>query len=288
MPADFFREEQIDFNVAYQKRCCSLYDFYNMLSKDSPGFVSKETRRTKKEYPRSSEAVKSTRHESPVTQDSAKRRVNPSFNPFVHATQPQRQDVQPQRQEAQPQRQDVQPQRQEAQPQRQDVVPFRSTNPSNLDREQRESAEKAEVRRRAPRRNAPIPSDGDDTNTDNETSHLFEDKLSTAEKSRILKLKTEIKRIKSGVYTPSYLKDRERAIKNAESSRSVGGLGPEYLSGVTYPWYSDRGQAPIHYDVHQVELLQSTIDKILENNASMCQLEYTANKQHGPSGQARS
>jgi hypothetical protein len=275
MPADFFREEQIDFNVAYQKRCCSLYDFYNMLSKDSPGFVSRETRRAKKEYPRSSEAVKSTRHESPVTQDSAKRRVNPSFNPFVHAT-------------TQPQRQDVQPQRQEAQPQRQDVVPFRSTNPSDLDREQRESAEKAEVRRRAPRRNAPIPSDGDETNTDNETSHLFEDKLSTAEKSRILRLKTEIKRIKSSIYTPAYLKERERAIKNAESSRSVGGLGPEYLTGVTYPWYSDRGQAPIHYDVHQVELLQSTIDKILENNAVMCQLEYTANKKHGPSGQARS
>ena len=82
--------------------------------------------------------------------------MNPSFNPFVHAS---------------------------AQPQRQDVVTFRSTNPSSLDREQRESAEKAEVQRSAPRKNAPIPSDGDETNTDNETSHLFEDKLSTAEKS---------------------------------------------------------------------------------------------------------
>ncbi len=33
MPADFFREEQLDFNVAYHKRCCSVYDFYNMLSR---------------------------------------------------------------------------------------------------------------------------------------------------------------------------------------------------------------------------------------------------------------
>jgi hypothetical protein len=275
MPADFFREEQLDFNVAYRKRCCSLYDFYNKLSKDTPGYVDRRITRHTKASPLANNTIKSTRHESSVTQDSAKRRVNPSYNPFVYAG-------------AQPQRKDVQPQWQNAQPQRQDVIPFRSTNPSDLDREQRESAEKAEVRRRAPRKNAPIPEDGDETNTDNETSHLFQDKLSTAEKSRILKLKTEIKRIKSRIYTPVYLKDRERAINNAESSRSAGGLGPEYLTGVTYPWYSDRGQAPIHYDVHQVELLQSAIDKILDNNAIMCQLEYTANKKHGPSGQARS
>jgi hypothetical protein len=281
MPADFFREEQLDFNVAYDKRCCSLHDFYNMLSKDSPGFVRKGIRRAEMERTQSSEAVKSSRHESPVTQDSATRRLNPSFNPFVHA------HTQPQRQEDQPQRQEDQPQRQEAQPQRHNVVSLKSTNPSNLDREQRESAEEAEARRRAPRKNAPIPSDGDDTNTDGETSHLFKDKLSTAEKSRILKLKTEIKRLKSRIYTPAYLKERERAITSAESSRSVGGLGPEYLAGVAYPWYSDRGQAPIHYDVHQVELLQSAIDMIKDNNAVMCQLEYTANKKHGPSGQAR-
>ena len=207
----------------------------------------------------SSETVKSIRHDSPVTQDSAKRRVNPSFNPFVHAS---------------------------AQPQRQDVVTFRSTNPSSLDWEQRESAEKAEVQRSAPRKNAPIPSDGDETNTDNETSNLFEDKLSTAEKSRILKLTTEIKRIKSRIYTPAYLKDRERAINNAEFDRIAGGLGPEYLAGVTYPWYSDRGQAPIHYDVNQVDMRQSVIDAIKNNNAVTCQLEYTANK-NGPRGQAR-
>ncbi len=116
---------------------------------------------------------------------------------------------------------------------------------------------------------------------------MFLDKLSTAEKSRILKLQTEIKRIKSRIYTPAYLKDRAKAINNAESERSAGGLGPEYLAGVTYPWCPDSGQAPIHYDVHQVELLQSVIDKIQDNNAVMCQLEYTANKIHGPSGQAR-
>jgi hypothetical protein len=51
-------------------------------------------------------------------------------------------------------------------------------------------------------------------------------------------------------------------------------------------WYSDRGQAPIHYDVNQVEIRQSVIDAIKDNNAAMCQLEYTANK-GGPRGQVR-
>jgi hypothetical protein len=273
MPADFFRDEKLDTEVAYYKRCCSVYDFYNMLSRDSPGFVDNEIRRAIKESctgsseivknpPWSKETIKSIRQESPVTQDSAKRRVNPSFNPFVHAS---------------------------AQPKRQDVVTFKSTNPSNLDWEQRESAEKAEVQRSAPKRNAPIPSDGDETNTDGESSSLYENKLSAAEKSRILKLSTEIKRIKSRIYTPTYLKDRERTINNAEFDRISGGLGPEYLTGVTYPWYSDRGQAPIHYDVNQVDMRLSVIDAIKNNNAVMCQLEYTANKsnKHGPSGQAR-
>jgi hypothetical protein len=112
-----------------------------------------------KNPPWSSETIKSLRHESPAAQDSAKRRVNLSLNPFIHAS---------------------------AQPQRQDVITFRSTNPSNLDKEQRESAEKAEVHRSARKKNAPTPSNGDETNTDGEKSNLYEDKLTAAEKSRIL------------------------------------------------------------------------------------------------------
>jgi hypothetical protein len=115
---------------------------------------------------------------------------------------------------------------------------------------------------------------------------LYEDKLSPAEKSRILRLKTEIKHIKQKTYTPGYLREKERAINNAELERLAGLIGPDYLAGVTYPWTSDRGQAPIHYDVYQVDILQSAIDKIKDNNAVMCQLEYTANKS-GPGGQAR-
>ena len=115
---------------------------------------------------------------------------------------------------------------------------------------------------------------------------MFENKLTSAQKSRILELRKEIKRIKSRNHTKAYIKDRERDINNAEFDRLAGGLGPEYLTGVTYPWYSDHGPAPNHYDVNQVEMRQAVIAKIKESNAAMCQLEYTATK-GGPGGQAR-
>ena len=190
MPADLFREEQLDCNVLYYKRCCSIYDFYNMLSKDNPCYIDRRDRRPN-HATRSSHTVlsQSGRQESPAAQDKDSRsippvsralteqsratsthqslrqeplavqsedsrsrppavyppgtskhqafrltkshssyrpsnpvRVNPSYNPFIHVGN---------------------------QPIRQDVGSVQSTNPSNLDREQMESAEKAEVRRKA-------------------------------------------------------------------------------------------------------------------------------------------
>ncbi len=188
------------------------------------------------------------------------RRVQPSYNPFIHARD---------------------------QTASQDVISFRSTNPSNLDRNQRESAEKAEVRRSAPCKNAPIPSDGDETNTDGETDMLFEDKLLPEQKSLIQKLQTTIRRIRGRNYDMGYMRAKDKAIAAAESDRLKGLLGPCYLAGVTHPWYPDQGQAPIHYDEYQVSLLQARIDRIKNHNTVTCQLEYTANKS-GPGGQARS
>jgi hypothetical protein len=129
MPAELFREEQLDYSVIYYKRCCSVYDFYNMLSVDNPCFEDRQSRRANKESRAvQSETIKSVkhepiqslRHEPPAAQDNAKRNVNPAYNPFIHAS---------------------------AQPPRQDAITFRSTNPSELNRDQRNSAKKAEVRR---------------------------------------------------------------------------------------------------------------------------------------------
>jgi hypothetical protein len=277
MPEELFREEQLDYSIMYYKRCCSVYDFYNLLSKDNPCYVERKLRRVNnangglanREPPAVQEGrYKSERRESPVVQENmtfskshgTARSSNPAYNPFIHAN---------------------------VRPQRRGIIDIKSTNPSDLNREQRDAAEKAERRRRAPQKNAPIPEDGDSTNTDGETSMLYENKLLPAANSQILKLRTAIKRIKSKTYEYGYLKEREKAITAAEADRLSGLDGPTYLAGVKTPWMSDRGHAPIHYDVYQVDRLQSQIERIRSSNAVMCQLEYTANK-GGPGGQARS
>jgi hypothetical protein len=140
------------------------------------------------------EPIQSLRREPPQVM-SAKRNVNPAYNPFIHASnQPQRMDA---------------------------LDSWDSTNPSALNWEQRSSAEKAEVRRAAPKKNAPIPSDGDETNTDGETNLMFKDKLTPADKNQITRLQTAIRRIKSKTYDSGYLKDKERAINAAEFERAA-------------------------------------------------------------------
>jgi hypothetical protein len=71
-PEELFREEQLDYNVVYYKRCCSVYDFYNMLSRDNPCYVDRRSRRdgNANERPLSSvpPAVQSNRPEAPAAQ----------------------------------------------------------------------------------------------------------------------------------------------------------------------------------------------------------------------------
>ncbi len=59
-------------------------------------------------------------------------------------------------------------------------------------------------RRKAPPKNAPIPSDGDDTNTDGESDLLFADKLVPEAKQQIRALEKAIRRIKSRDYDSGY------------------------------------------------------------------------------------
>ena len=302
MPVELFRQEQLDYNVMYYQRCCSMYDFYNMLSKDNPCYVDRKERRWGNGLYSSQKAPpwgqpnpsQSERQESPAVQDEnnrsrppavyppgtskhqafrptskpiSTRPPQPSYNPFIQVgNQPTRQDV-------------VNHQK--------FVGNVQSTNPSNLDDEQRESADKAAVRRKAKPKNAPIPSDGDESDSNGESDRLFADKLLPADKQLIQKLERVIKRIKSRDYHPGYSREKAQSIAAAETDRLNGGEGPGYLAGVRPPWYSDQGQAPIHYDQHQVEMITARIERIKTNNTVACQLEYTANK-GGPGGQARS
>ena len=107
------------------------------------------------------------------------------------------------------------------------------------------------------------------------------------DKQRILALEKSIRRIRSRDYNPGYSKAKAQAIAAAETDRLKGLDGPCYLTGVRPPWYSDQGQAPIHYDEHQVGLIKARIERIKNHNTVTCQLEYAANK-GGPGGQARS
>jgi hypothetical protein len=156
-----------------------------------------------------------------------------------------------------------------------------------LDNEQIESAERAEIRRHAPKRNAPIPEEEkDSTNTDEETDLLFENRLLPDQKTKIAQLVKDIRRIKQKNYTPGYVKDKESSIEAAEKDRKAGLLGPAYLAGVKSPWDAYLGHASIHYDHHQIDVIARQIEEIKYSNAVMCQLEYTATK-GGPWGQAR-
>jgi hypothetical protein len=151
-------------------------------------------------------------------------------------------------------------------------------NPSRLGVEQIESAENAARRRNAPRRNAPIPEEDDSTGTEDETALLFADKLLPSDKLKIKRLKKDIFRIRQGTQTQDYLWKRDKAIKAAEAERLAGGLGPVYLAELKFPWKSDEGQAPREYDEDQIDAIKEQIEKIIDNNAALCQLEYTATK----------
>jgi hypothetical protein len=171
------------------------------------------------------------------------------------------------------------------QSQRQATFLIPSSNPSGLDEEQIKSAEKAEIRRRALKRNAPIPEEEDSTNTDGETDMLFENRLLPDQKVKIAQLVKDIRRIKQKNYTPGYVKDKESSIEAAEKDHKAGLSGPAYLAGVKSPWDAHLGHAPVHYDHHQIDAIARQIEKVKSSNAVMCQLEYTATK-GGPGGQA--
>jgi hypothetical protein len=266
MPEQFFREVQFDRNVLYWKRCCFMV-FYNLCCKDTPFFKEKrrpDRRETKGIEPKAVDAKASIR----VGNVGAIEEVKSSYRPARSTQQPQRQES-------------------AMQPQRKATVLIPSSNPSGSNEEQIESAEKAEIRRRAPKRNAPIPEDDDETNTDGETNRLFESRLLPDQKAKISQLVKDVRRIKQKNYTPGYYaKDKESDIEAAEKDRKAGLLGPAYLAGVKSPWDAYLGHASVHYDHHQIDVIARQIENIKSSNAVMCQLEYTATK-GGPGGQAR-
>ena len=123
---------------------------------------------------------------------------------------------------------------------------------SALSAEQQHASERTHRHRTdTTRSNIPIPGSEDESSQDDSDS-LFDDQLVPAEKSKILRLRTEIKRIKGGqTYPTGYERDRAREIKKADALRLEGKPIPIYLEGVKPPWIG-MGKAYKHYDDNEV------------------------------------
>jgi hypothetical protein len=247
-PDVFFEEAKRNQEVVYHKRYCSLYDFYKMLCMDTPGYVTSikpPVGANNRGAQADTRAYRPPKAHHGFSQ-------SPSDNSWGDN-------------------------------QGSSSAPV--IYPSGLSIEQIESAENAERRRNAPRKNAPIPSDGDSTDPEDD-GFLFADKLLPSDKLKIKRLKKEIFRIKQHTQSQDYLWKRDKAIKAAEVERLAGGIGPVFLAGVKFPWLSDQGQAPKAYDDDKIDELNEQVEKIMDNNATLCQLEYTATK-GGPGGQGK-
>ncbi len=102
-----------------------------------------------------------------------------------------------------------------------DKIRFEEQKISSLSQEQQHAAESTHRHRTNINwSNIPIP--GDDDISQEEDDSLFDDQLLPADKNRIMRLKTEIKRIKGGVtYPTGYEKDRAREIRSADALLSA-------------------------------------------------------------------
>ena len=163
---------------------------------------------------------------------------------------------------------------------------------SQLSEQQQEAAERTyRHRTNTDRSNIPIPQ-SDDSSQDEDDS-LFDDKMLPADKNKIMRLRTDIKRIKGGtVYPSGYEKDRSRAIRQADELRLAGKPFRAYLEGVKLPWIG-MGFVFRHYDDNEVSKREAKIEKIKRFNAEHCQQEHIANmpsidRKGGPGGQVQS
>ena len=174
-----------------------------------------------------------------------------------------------------------------------DKIRFEEQKISSFSDAQQQAAEKTYRHRSdTSRSNIPIPTSDNDSSQE-ESDSLFDDKLVPAEKSKIMRLRKEIKRIKGGqTYPTGYERDRAREIKRADELRLEGKPFPTYLEGVSPPWIG-MGKANRAYDDNEISKREAKIEKIKRLNAEHCQLEHIANmpsidRKGGPGGQVRS
>ena len=260
-PERFFREVAKESNILYNKRVCSVWDFYDYLSRDTPGYVDN---RKDRRNPNQGKPIRTSNAAiNPYPRDNGKTPVDnwlqvtsssarPVVETPISASTTSRFDI---------------------------TAREDDENPVKLTILQKQSVDKVVQSKEKIR--VPIPSDGESSEQDDD---LFDDKLLPAEKLRLKGLETDIKRIKQQNYTPKYLKDKDKAISNAEKDRLCGMAGPDYLNGVSYPWNPGAGQAPMQYDYYKIGKIERKIAKLRKINTAHVQLDYIANKPKGKGG----
>jgi hypothetical protein len=174
-----------------------------------------------------------------------------------------------------------------------DKIRFEEQKISSFSVEQQEAAERTHRHRSdTSRSTVPIPTSENEDSQEEDSDSLFDDKLLPAEKSKIMRLRKEIKRIKGGqTYPTGYERDRAREIKSADALRLEGKPFPNYLEGVATPWIG-MGKANRAYDDNEISKREAKIEKIKRLNAEHCQLEHIANmpsidRKGGPGGQVQ-
>jgi hypothetical protein len=240
---------------------CSVWDFYDYLSRDTPGYV--DNRKDRRNTSQGKSIRTANAAINPYPRDNGK---TPVDNWLQVASSSARPVVETPISASTTSRFDITAREDDA-------------NPVKLTLLQKQSVDKVVQSKEKIR--VPIPSDGDSTDHDDD---LFDDKLLPAEKLRLKGLETDIKRIKQQNYTPKYLKDKEKAISNAEKDRLCGMAGPGYLNGVSYPWNPGAGQAPMQYDYYKIGRIEKKIAKLRKINTAHVQLEYIANEPKGKGG----
>jgi hypothetical protein len=195
-PEKFFKDVARESNILYNKRVCSLWDFYDYLSRDTPGYVvSRKDRRN-------------------PNQGDPIRKSNAAINPYPrdNGLAPVDNWLQTTSSSARPVVETPIMASAKTTTSRFDITAREDNdNPTKLTILQKQVVDRTMQKQTKIR--APAPSDGDSTDHDDD---LFDDKLLPQEKLRLKGLETDIKRIKQQNYTPKYLKDNEKAISNAE------------------------------------------------------------------------
>jgi hypothetical protein len=298
-PDAFFEQfKETDNNqMVYYKRICSVVDYYEMLSRDNPQYRPKEPR-----VPRSNPNPRDYRPHI---------KKNIAYNPYASS------DKAPSGKWGQGLMSSTPSTMHNAWSKQGNGlmgetsnVPEIRTAPSSaptirsptairapviskLSADQQHASERTHRHRTdVTRSNIPIPNSDNDSSQEDSDS-LFDDQLLPPEKSKILRLRTEIRRIRGGQTYPSgYENDRARAIKSADALRLAGKPIPTYLENLEPPWVG-MGKAYRCYDDNEISIRQDKIDKIKRLNAEHCQLEHIANmpsieRKGGPGGQVRS